>query len=248
MAIIPSSILSNSHLELRNSQSILNSAGAPTCLIYSNHPLAFCSIKDALCSDDRLRSSVRQYSNDPKPSKGKRIQILVIDTCSVANWARCLDKWRLERRLAIALIASETRSNELELQMLYFGAAGILTFGEDLADHLPKAISVVAQGHLWIRREVLNLYIQRANSILRSTSISDEKFTRREQQILELLRLELSNRTIAQRLAISERTIKFHISNILRKMNVADRRELKVLSSSKSSCPDWLLRPDAEAL
>jgi len=112
----------------------------------------------------------------------------------------------------------------------------------------PKPISVVAQGHLWIRREVLNLYIQRANSILRSTSISDEKFTRREQQILELLRLELSNRTIAQRLAISERTIKFHISNILRKMNVADRRELKVLSSSKSSCPDWLLRPDAEAL
>lgn len=177
------------------------------------------------------------------------MQILIIDTHSVENWVSFLDRWHLERGTAITLVKSETRTNELELQMLYLGAAGVLTFGENLADQLPKAILAIAQGNLWIRREVLSLYIQRANNILHNinTSISDRKFTNRERQVLELLQRELSNRAIAQKLALSERTIKFHVSNILHKVNVTDRRELRALQSPMGPFyPDWLLCQNAE--
>ena len=236
-----------SQLDYRPAQGANSLRDAPTCLIYSNHPLAFCSIKEAVCSDARLRFCVKPYSSEPKTLNIKAGQILVIDTCSVENWGRCLQKWRLERGLTIALISSETRTNELELQMLYLGAAGVLTFGDNLADHLPKAIHAVAQGNLWIRREILNLYIQRANSVLLNTSTPDQRFTNRERQIVELLQQKLSNRTIAQRLAISERTIKFHVSNILRKLNLANRRELRSLDASTAPfCPDWLLHQDAD--
>jgi DNA-binding CsgD family transcriptional regulator len=49
--------------------------------------------------------------------------------------------------------------------------------------------------------------------------------TRREVEILALLAEGLSNRTIADRLVISEGTVKFHVANILRKMRVSNRAE-----------------------
>jgi DNA-binding NarL/FixJ family response regulator len=217
----------------------------PMCLIHSNHPLARCLITDALCSDPRLRFSVWPYSKDSKALNGEKRQILLLDTCSVENWAGCLAKWRLQGGLTIALVSSETRTSELELQMLYLGATGVLTFVGNLIDQLPRAIHAVAEGRLWIRREVLNAYVRRASNILRKAVVPEEKLTLREREISDLLQQELSNRSIAKRLTISERTVKFHVSNILRKMNVANRRELQALSSSAMLfCPGWLQRQD----
>ena len=51
----------------------------------------------------------------------------------------------------------------------------------------------------------------------------------------ELLRQDFSNRVIAQRLSVSERTIKFHVSNVLRKLHVASRKDLQSLESTSIS-------------
>jgi DNA-binding CsgD family transcriptional regulator len=220
----------------------------PTCMIYSNHPLAFCLIRDAICSDPHLRAYVRPFSTDSKLRNVERRRILVIDTCSVENWMGHFQKWRAENGLTIAMVSAETCSNEVELQMLYLGVSGVLAFGDNLVERLPKAIHAVADGHLWIRREVLNTYVQRVSGVLRKIPPSEQKLTSREKEIAELLQREFSNRTIAQKLNISERTIKFHVSNILRKLNVANRRELQALNSNAEFlCPEWLLREEAAA-
>jgi DNA-binding NarL/FixJ family response regulator len=49
--------------------------------------------------------------------------------------------------------------------------------------------------------------------------------TRREVEVLALLADGLSNRQIADRLVISEGTVKFHVNSILRKLRVANRAE-----------------------
>jgi len=49
--------------------------------------------------------------------------------------------------------------------------------------------------------------------------------TRREIEILELLTEGLSNRKIADRLVISEGTVKFHVNSILRRLRAANRAE-----------------------
>jgi len=193
------------------------------CVIYSKHPLALCLIKDAVCSDARLRSGVMSYhSVESKLMNGSQDQILVLDTCSVENWAECLDKWRLAGRPVIALVSPELHGRELELQMLYLGAAGVLNFA-DLASQLPKAIYAVGEGHLWFRRDVLDAYVKQTSVALSRCSSSAHKLTAREKQIMDLLLQGFSNRVIAHSLAISERTIKFHVSNIL---NVGNRKEL----------------------
>jgi DNA-binding NarL/FixJ family response regulator len=52
-----------------------------------------------------------------------------------------------------------------------------------------------------------------------------EELTQREAQVLRLASMGLGNKEIAERLAISEHTVKFHVSSILGKLNAASRTE-----------------------
>ncbi|MCZ7683008.1 MAG: response regulator transcription factor [Sandaracinaceae bacterium] len=61
----------------------------------------------------------------------------------------------------------------------------------------------------------------------------DEELTARERQLLTLLASGLSNRRIAERLAISEHTVKFHVSSILAKLGVATRTEAVVAAARR---------------
>jgi DNA-binding NarL/FixJ family response regulator len=55
--------------------------------------------------------------------------------------------------------------------------------------------------------------------------IGDERLTVREQEVLEWLSQGLSNRRIAERLGISEHTVKFHITAIYGKLGASTRTE-----------------------
>lgn len=54
----------------------------------------------------------------------------------------------------------------------------------------------------------------------------DLNLSSRQQEILNLMAMNLSNREIAERLFISENTVKFHVKNIFKLYNVNDRRAL----------------------
>ena len=52
-----------------------------------------------------------------------------------------------------------------------------------------------------------------------------EPLTAREQEVLQLLAQGMTNKEIASELVITERTVKFHVSSILRKMDKGNRTE-----------------------
>jgi DNA-binding NarL/FixJ family response regulator len=52
-----------------------------------------------------------------------------------------------------------------------------------------------------------------------------ETLTRREIEVLDLLALGLQNRTIAERLGISDQTVKFHVASITGKLGAANRTD-----------------------
>lgn len=54
--------------------------------------------------------------------------------------------------------------------------------------------------------------------------------TRRELQVLKLLAIGMYNKEIAEKLEISERTVKNHVSNIFKKLEVTDRTQAAVFA------------------
>lgn len=71
----------------------------------------------------------------------------------------------------------------------------------------------------------------------RSSDSPIEELTSRECQVLRLVSSGFGNREIAERLAISEHTVKFHISSILGKLNVASRTEAVSLGIKRGIIP-----------
>ena len=217
------------------------SQAAPACVIRSDHPLVLHFIDSAIRSDPALSFQVNVHPGGSRPLQGGRQQVLILDTCSVENWIACIEKWNLGGGFTIVLVAAEAHTEQVELQMIYCGASGVLSFGANLQADLPRAVHAVSAGQLWNRREVLSLYVRRTSLMLREASTMDQRLTARENQVIDLVQRRISNRAIAQRLGISERTAKFHISNIFRKLNIGSRQELQSMSSqSPLLCPEWL--------
>jgi RNA polymerase sigma factor (sigma-70 family) len=52
------------------------------------------------------------------------------------------------------------------------------------------------------------------------------KLTRKERQILDLVIQDLSNKEIAERLNVTESTVKSHVHNLLKKADVKQRSDL----------------------
>ena len=73
--------------------------------------------------------------------------------------------------------------------------------------------------------------------------VRDDRISRREHEIVQLLCKGFSNKQIARQLFISETTVKTHISNILAKLNLHDRMQIVVYYYNKIDSAD---APDAD--
>jgi DNA-binding NarL/FixJ family response regulator len=61
--------------------------------------------------------------------------------------------------------------------------------------------------------------------------------TERELEVLPLLALGLPNKAVAQRLGISEHTVKFHVGAILSKLGAASRTEAVMIAARRGLLP-----------
>jgi DNA-binding NarL/FixJ family response regulator len=128
---------------------------------------------------------------------------------------------------------------------LHMGAKGLLTFDE-AREQLARALPLVSKGGYWVPRAVLSGFVE---SILQGTLSLRLKvdpstnITSRQQEVLDGLLQQLSNKEVGSKLNISMRTVKFHVSNILSKFGVRRRSDLILLCSQRSSAtPDPMAR------
>jgi len=69
-------------------------------------------------------------------------------------------------------------------------------------------------------------------------SRSKDSLTEREQEVLDLIADGLNNREIGERLFISEKTVKTHVSNILGKLGLADRTQAAIYALRRGASAD----------
>ena len=123
-----------------------------------------------------------------------------------------------------------TVHNEIEylLRAVDIGVDGYILKDSESAE-LKKAINYIYNGENYIQPSLIPVL----NSRLVNRNLDKEKIdslTKRELEVLIQVAYGMFNKEIANILDISERTVKNHISNIFRKINVSDRTQAAVFA------------------
>jgi DNA-binding NarL/FixJ family response regulator len=93
---------------------------------------------------------------------------------------------------------------------------------------LKKALKAVTQGEVWIDNELVKASFRDTGAISRPGKING--ITNREQEIIACICRGLSNKEIAQRLTLSEHTVKSHLNRIFSKFHIKSRSKLITLA------------------
>jgi NarL family two-component system response regulator LiaR len=107
------------------------------------------------------------------------------------------------------------------------GALSYLLKGVGL-DELTEAVRKAARGEAVLHPRVAARLVQELHGAPRDSAALYEALSAREREVLQLIASGLHNAEIAERLVISERTVKSHVNNILAKLQVADRTQAAI--------------------
>ncbi|CAA9545130.1 MAG: Regulatory protein, LuxR:Response regulator receiver [uncultured Thermomicrobiales bacterium] len=104
------------------------------------------------------------------------------------------------------------------------GARGYLLKGAD-GDETLRAIRAVANGEAIFSPAIARRIMEHFAARPVGPPVAFPELTEREREILDLLAAGLTNAAIADRLSLSSKTVRNHVSNVFSKLQVADRAE-----------------------
>jgi len=134
------------------------------------------------------------------------------------------------------VVLFESVGDETLVEALRAGATGCLR-KETGPEGLRRAVRATLQGEAPLpraaaRRVIEELRVLASEGRVRTTSGSWAQLSRREAQVLELLRQRLTTGEIAERLGISAITVRRHVSGTMRRLGAPDRDTVLRLTSS----------------
>jgi DNA-binding NarL/FixJ family response regulator len=126
----------------------------------------------------------------------------------------------------LALAPAPVCDNAEKLRLLYSGIDGVVLVTGNWQEKLLEAVHAIMGGNLWFPRPLIAEYVRNTNLLLDKRVRRDLSLTARETEVLELMMRRFSNKEISGALGISERTVKYHVSNVLSKLRAGNRRTL----------------------
>lgn len=120
----------------------------------------------------------------------------------------------------------------MHARAMQLGVMGIVTWDQP-GDVLMKAMRKVAAGELWLDRSStarLVADLRTGSDADRDQLVKVQTLTPRERQVVDLITEGLSNERIAGRLAISQATVRNHLTSVLDKLDLDDRFQLAVFA------------------
>ena len=136
----------------------------------------------------------------------------------------------LERHRGVRiLVLTGCRDREIMLRAVRLGVHGYVRKGADTADIL-RAVHTLLRGESVFdsgsAAGVVSPDFPRDDDRPPVRGLGSAMLTERENQVLRLLAVGMSNREIGRRLVISEATVKFHVRNLRDKLDVRRRTEI----------------------
>lgn len=144
------------------------------------------------------------------------------------NGLEVLKELRRKRNTLKVLVLTVHGEGDYFVRAIDNGADGYILKNSD-AKELKNAISIVLKGESYIQSSLLPILDYNINE-KDEDKCKIEFLTKREKEILIRIAEGMLNKEIAVHLNISERTVKNHISNIFRKIDVSDRTQAAVFA------------------
>ena len=226
----------------RNGQRAVGSQGAVPCS--DGAATTSMTVRIALLSDSTLfRSGLRRLLSADRSFlmvgeitappmreilRNTNPHILLMDA-QIAGALEMCRELRLNGVRPWVILAGADGHERWAVEALKTGVRGILP-KDATVENLIKAIRVVHQGEVWASNRVISLTV--AELAARSASLPVEKLafrerlSPREQEIVRLVVDGLSNLEAANRLGITEATVKAHLTHIFQKLALRGRVQL----------------------
>lgn len=153
--------------------------------------------------------------------EGCILVILDLDHLSEAN----MQKWQsaVDGRENVSLAAFNVRGEDHAVELLSSLNLQGIFYRDDSVELICKGIEALQNGSLWMSRALMSRMIQ----LLRRQQMNSYRpacgLTQRELEIIGLLGTGATNSEIAEKLFVSEHTVKSHLYNIFRKIKVHNR-------------------------
>jgi DNA-binding NarL/FixJ family response regulator len=193
-----------------------------TVLIASNDRLFRECLADRLARDRRFRIAGTVGAAELRQRvRAERPDLVLFDSDALGPMPESL---LLETRRSlpgVRVLALTAEADERSVaQGLRHGAGGVIGKTESTTELL-RAMAAVASGETWAGRKA----IARALQWVAETRRSAATLTPRERQLLSLLAGGYRNKELAAMIRVKEQTVKIHLHNLFRKLNVRTRVE-----------------------
>jgi DNA-binding NarL/FixJ family response regulator len=165
------------------------------------------------------------------------LDCLILGRSSSAGGLELLQKIRRIRPSIRQIVMGPLGNDELIQQSIIAGARAYLDLSAG-PEVVLRSIEEVMTGDIWAPRRVLSKLIDRLLTVSESSfSDATPHLTDREQEVLDLILLARSNREIAEKLGIEERTVKAHVGRLMRKTGADNRIELSMRALNDPQIP-----------
>jgi NarL family two-component system response regulator LiaR len=135
----------------------------------------------------------------------------------------CIRQIKYQRSAARILVLTNFAGEEMIFPAIKAGAMGY-HLKDSSPETLIEAIRQVNQGVASLHPSIAKKLLEELQHVEKQP-LSDEPLTQREVEVLRLIAQGYENKDIAEKLVISEATVRTHVSNILGKLHLASRTQ-----------------------
>ena len=174
------------------------------------------------------------------PTAGSGVAVIDIATHGYEGDVLLKQLKKINPELKLLLAGAPIPPNK-ELAALAAGAMGCCSPGLGV-EQIRRILSIVEEGGIWISNAALPQLLQRLRSKTASVAAPPpepssiphaelSELTQREREIAHMVASGDSNKVIARKLNITDRTVKAHLTTVFQKLNVRDRLQLALYVS-----------------
>ena len=192
--------------------------------IVDDHPILRQGLAAVLRNEPRFRLVAEGGSATEalQISQLHRPDVMILDLNIPGSGMEALKQIAVEFPGVRCIVLTVCDSADTAIAALNAGAQGYILKGVSAAD-LKSAIFTVFNNESFVSPEFATKLLSAAQNKTRDAPIPDTRLSFRESQILREVEAGLSNRMVAEKLRISEKTVKYYMSSIMQKYGVNNR-------------------------